>query len=56
MKLPNGYDSVIRMSRHRRKPYTARVTVGWTDDGRQIKKYIGKLTFAAVYDLWCRYK
>ena len=53
----------------------------WTDDGRQIKKYLGtfqtrqealnalvnynqnpfdidlrKLTFAEVYDLWCRYK
>ncbi len=81
MKLPNGYGSVIKLSRHRRKPYAARVTVGRTDDGRQIKKYLGtfqtrqealnapanynqspfdvdlrKLTFAEVYDLWCRSK
>ena len=81
MKLPNGYGSVIKLSRHRRKPYAARVTVGWTDDGKQIKEYLGtfqtrqkalnalanynqnpfdvdlrKLTFAEVYNLWCRYK
>ena len=81
MKLPNGYGSVIRLSRHRRKKFAARVTVGWTDDGRQIKKYLGtfntreealnalanynqnpfdvdlrKLTFAEVYNLWCRQK
>ena len=81
MKLPNGYGSVIRLSRRRRKPYAARVTTGWTDDGKQIRKYLGtfatrqealnalanynqspfdidlrKLTFAEVYDLWCRSK
>ena len=36
MKLTN-----VRLSRHRRKKFAARVTVGWTDDGRQIKKYLG---------------
>lgn len=41
MKLPNGYGSVIRLGRHRRKQFAARVTVGWTDDGKQIKKYLG---------------
>lgn len=41
MKMPNGYGSVVRMPRRRRKPYAARVTVGWTDDGKQIKKYLG---------------
>ena len=41
MKLPNGYGSVINMGRRRRKPYAARVTIGWTDDGKQIKKYLG---------------
>ena len=81
MKLPNGYGSVIRLSRRRRKPYAARVTVSRTDDGKQIRKYLGtfatrqealnalanynqspfdidlrKLTFAEVYDLWCRSK
>lgn len=41
MKLPNGYGSVVHMGKKRRKPYAARVTVGWTEDGKQIKKYIG---------------
>ena len=41
MKLPNGYGSVTRMGRRRRNQYAARVTVGWTDDGKQIKKYLG---------------
>ena len=40
MKLPNGYGSVIRLSRHRRKPYAVRVTLSRTDDGKQ-KKYLG---------------
>lgn len=40
MKLPNGYGSMTKLKR-RCKPYAARVTVGWTDDGRQIKKYLG---------------
>lgn len=81
MKLPNGYGSVVRLSKRRRNRYAARVTVGWTDDGKQIKKYLGtfrtreealnalanynqnpydidmrKLTFAEVYDLWCKQK
>ncbi len=81
MKLPNGYGSVIRMSRRRRNQFAARVTVGWTDDGKQIRKYLGffatrqealnalanynqnpydvdlkKLTFAEVYERWCRQK
>ena len=41
MKLPNGYGSVTRMGRRRRNQFAARVTVGWTDDGKQIKKYLG---------------
>ena len=41
MKLPNGYGSVIKMSHRRRKPFAARVTAGWTEDGRQVKKYLG---------------
>lgn len=41
MKLPNGYGSVIKMSGARRKPYAARITAGWTEDGKQIKKYLG---------------
>ena len=32
MKLPNGYGGVIKLSGNRRKPYAARITVGWTTD------------------------
>lgn len=32
MRLPNGYGSVTKLSGKRRKPYVARVTVGWTTD------------------------
>lgn len=32
MKLPNGYGSVTKLSGNRRKPYIARVTLGWTTD------------------------
>lgn len=32
MKLPNGYGSVYKLSGRRRKPYGARITVGWKED------------------------
>lgn len=32
MKLPNGYGSVTKLSGNRRKPYIARVTLGWVHD------------------------
>ena len=32
MKLPNGYGSVTKLSGNRRKPYLARVTLGWNTD------------------------
>lgn len=41
MKLPNGYGAIIKLSGRRRKPYAVRITVGWTDDGKQIRKYLG---------------
>lgn len=41
MKLPNGYGSVYKLSGKRRKPYGARKTVGWDDNGKQIYKIIG---------------
>lgn len=41
MKNPNGYGSVYKLSGNRRRPWTARVTVGWTDDGKQKYKNIG---------------
>lgn len=41
MKNPNGYGSVFKLSGNRRRPWTARVTVGWTDEGKQIYEYLG---------------
>ncbi len=40
MKLPNKFGNVSKLSGNRRKPYRARVTVGW-EDGKQIFKTIG---------------
>lgn len=41
MRLPNGYGSVYKLSGKRRNPYVARITIGWTDEGKQILKTIG---------------
>ena len=41
MRNPNGYGSVVKLSGNRRRPYMARVTSGWTDDGRQIYQSLG---------------
>lgn len=41
MKNPNGYGSVFKLAGNRRKPWCARVTVGWTDEGKQQYKNIG---------------
>lgn len=40
----NGEGSVIKLSGKRKNPYAARVTVGWSVDGKQIIKYIGYYT------------
>lgn len=41
MRLPNGYGSVHKLGGKRRKPWRARVTIGWTDNGKQIFKNLG---------------
>lgn len=41
MRLPNGYGGVYKLPGNRRKPFVARKTIGWTDDGKQIYKTIG---------------
>ena len=41
MRNPNGYGSVVKLSGARRKPFCARKTVGWTDNGYPIYKAIG---------------
>jgi integrase len=41
MKLPNSYGSVYKLSGKRRKPFVARKTIGWKDNGQPIYQYIG---------------
>ena len=41
MRLPNGYGSVYKLSGKRRKPFIARKTIGWDDNGKQIYRTIG---------------
>lgn len=48
MKLPNGYGSVTKLSGNRRKPYVARVTLGWVHDeksGKMIQNRVQIGTF-----------
>lgn len=43
MRLPNGYGSVAKLSRNRRKPHVARVTLGWVHDketGKMVQNRI----------------
>ena len=41
MKNPNGYGSVFKLAGNRRRPWCARITIGWSDDGKQKFKNIG---------------
>lgn len=41
MKNPNGYGTVNKLSGKRRRPFMARVTTGWTDDGKAIREVVG---------------
>lgn len=41
MRNPNGYGTVYKLSGNRRKPYIARKTVGWSDEGQQLYATIG---------------
>lgn len=41
MKLPNGYGSVYKLSGNRRRPWAARITVGWNDLGHPKYKFLG---------------
>lgn len=41
MKNPNGYGSVYKLTGNRRRPYVARVTSGWSNDGKQLFNIIG---------------
>lgn len=41
MRRGNGEGSIIKLSGKRRRPYAARVTVGFTPEGKQKYKYVG---------------
>ncbi|WP_337465248.1 hypothetical protein [Acidaminococcus timonensis] len=41
MRLPSGYGSIRKLSGKRRRPFAVRITTGWTDEGEQIRKYLG---------------
>ena len=40
MRNPNGYGSIFKLSGNRRKPFAVRITKGYTDEGKQIYKYL----------------
>ena len=55
MRLPNGYGSVYKLSGKRRRPFMARKTIGWDDNGKQLYRTIGyyetkKLALQALAD------
>lgn len=41
MRNPNGYGSAFKLKGRRRKPWIARVTAGWTKEGRQLFQNVG---------------
>lgn len=41
MRLPNGFGSVYKLSGNRRNPFVAMKTVGWDEEGRQVRQPIG---------------
>jgi len=56
MRNPNGYGCVYKASGNRRKPYIARVTVGWDDNGKQLFKSLGSfITSAEAYNALASY-
>lgn len=41
MRLPNGYGAVVKLSGKRRRPFAARITAGYDEDGKQKYRYLG---------------
>lgn len=41
MRRGNGEGSIFKLSGKRRKPYAVRITIGYTDSGKQQYKYLG---------------
>ena len=40
-RLPNSYGSVYKLQGHRRRPWCARKTIGWKDNGQPVYRFIG---------------
>ena len=40
-RLPNSYGSVYKLQGHRRRPWCARKTIGWKDNGQPVYRLIG---------------
>ena len=40
MRNPNGFGAVVNLGKKRRRPYAVRITIGWSDEGKQMYKYI----------------
>ena len=40
-RLPNGFGSVYKLSGNRRKPWAARKTTGWKDNGQPVYTFVG---------------
>ena len=45
--MPNGYGTVYKLKGNRRKPFIARKTIGWDEDGKQLYYTIGYYTTRA---------
>lgn len=41
MRQPNGYGTIYKLKGKRRKPFIARKTIGWDDNGKQLYRTIG---------------
>ena len=41
MKKPNHYGGIVKLGGNRRKPFAVRITSGKTENGKQLRKYIG---------------
>ena len=41
MKLPNSFGSIQKLTGNRRKPYRVVKTIGWDENGKQLRKTIG---------------
>ncbi len=41
LKRPNGHGGVYKLSGRRRRPWIARITTGWSDEGKQFYQTIG---------------